>query len=429
MKSKTQYQDILHEVLRTVAELTGGGAIYYDMQSSFSMRHEVICAFCAVCHERTETVSYCRHALRSAAMASFASGEPYYYHCWAGLLFTAVSVAPRRACRGVLELGGFFAAEDEAVFRESLAHRLAALSETDRERLLVRTESLRPISAGALRGLGRLLMETTFSQGLNSSEFVLEQNRRYCQQREIAEALHDARRAGSVAPSSGGIGRPGAPADIYPLLDYLQRNDRASARRFVSEYLARLLMASNWDIRRLKAHLRLLLATLTSESILQGESWAAATSRELQQMVRLEGADTTEAACALIADIVLERFSRARPVLTDPPALSDRVLHWLQRHYAEKATLNKAARAVGASPSSIVQHLRRETRKSFHRHLVEIRVAQAKKLLACTQMEVSYIADLCGFSDQSHFTRTFKKHINLTPGEFRRLLRLPLNPV
>ncbi len=425
MTYDAKFRDSVAHVLRTVSDLTGNGAIYQDMQSVFHLRHDRLCAFCATCLECEDTGSYCRHAMRSAAMASFASGEPYFYHCWAGLLFTAVSVAPHHRCGGVLELGGFFASGEYAVFHDSLSHHLAALAEPVRGRLLRAADSIRPISPGALRGLGYLLMETTCSHGLNSSDFVQEQNRRYCQQREIAEALQDARQAGAGPATSVSPGPPGIPADIYPLLTYLQQNDREQARRFVSEYLARLLMASNWDLRRLKAHLRLLLAALTSEAILQGESWAAATSRELQQMIRLESADNTENACALIADTVLERFSRPQPVLTDPPALSDRVLNWLRRHYAENVTLQKASRAVGAAPSSIIQHLRRETHKSFHRHLVEIRVAEGKKLLACTQMEISHIAEICGFSDQSHFTRIFKAHINLTPGHFRRLLRLP----
>jgi transcriptional regulator GlxA family with amidase domain len=60
--------------------------------------------------------------------------------------------------------------------------------------------------------------------------------------------------------------------------------------------------------------------------------------------------------------------------------------------------------------------------KSSKEILKEIRVSQAKKLLATTGMEISEIAQLCGFSDQSHFTKQFKYAINLTPGEFRRLL-------
>lgn len=421
----THFRGAIDGVLNSIAALTGEGVVYQDMTSAFACRNGNLCAFCAACLNHPQTESYCRHAIRSAAMASFASGEPHYYQCWAGLLFVTVAVAPRRECRGAMEIGGFFPVEEQAVFHDGLTHHLAALSAADRIRLLRVASALRPISAGALRGLGRLLMETTCSHGLNSSDFIQEQNRRYQQQREIAEAIQETRRATEGVAASPS---PGTPADIYPLLTYLQQNDRDRARRFVSGYLARLLMASNWDLPRLKAHLRLLLAVLTSESMLQGESWTAATSRELQQMLRLERTDSTEAACALIADIVLERFAHTRPVTTDPPALSGRVLDWLRRHYGEKATLETAAKSVGAAPSSIVQHVRRDTRKSFHRHLTEIRVAEAKKLLACTQMDISRIADRCGFADQSHFTRTFKIHINLTPGEFRRMLRLPLTP-
>jgi transcriptional regulator GlxA family with amidase domain len=57
--------------------------------------------------------------------------------------------------------------------------------------------------------------------------------------------------------------------------------------------------------------------------------------------------------------------------------------------------------------------------------LRDIRVTEAKRLLATTSMELSTIATQCGFVDQSHFTRTFKADINLTPGQFRRLLSLP----
>ncbi len=417
-------RDALDRTLRTIDTLTGDGAVYQDMRGSYTCRGARIGAFCAACLNQPRTAAHCRQTMRSAAMASFASGEPYFYQCWAGLLFVAVAIAPRRECLGAIEMGGFYATEEHAVFHDALAHHLAALPVTERQPLLAATHALRPISAGALRGLGHLLMEATCSHGLNSSDFMREQNRYYVQQREIAEAFQDARHEIGTPAAPGS--QPSAPADIYPLLAYLQHNDRDRARQFVSEYLARLLMASNWDLRRLKAHLRLLLAVLTSESMLQGESWAAATSREMQQMIALENTDSTESACALIADIVLQRFARSRPVLSDPPALSERVLVWLRRHYAEKVTLSTAARAVGAAPSGIVRHLRLDTRKTFHRHLVEIRIAEAKKLLACTQMEISRIADLCGFSDQSHLTRLFKRHINLTPGEFRRLLRLPL---
>ena len=56
-------------------------------------------------------------------------------------------------------------------------------------------------------------------------------------------------------------------------------------------------------------------------------------------------------------------------------------------------------------------------------------VSEAKRLLATTTMSVTEIADTCGFFDQSHFTRQLKNAINLTPGQFRRLLAMPPDEV
>jgi len=57
--------------------------------------------------------------------------------------------------------------------------------------------------------------------------------------------------------------------------------------------------------------------------------------------------------------------------------------------------------------------------------LVDIRISEVKRLLATTELEVSAVASLCGFSDQSHLTRVLQREINLTPGRFRSLLTLP----
>ena len=109
----------------------------------------------------------------------------------------------------------------------------------------------------------------------------------------------------------------------------------------------------------------------------------------------------------------------------DGRSLSERTLSWLQSHYQERVTLAAAALAIGASTSTLVHRLRRETGKTFKQLLTEIRIAEAKKLMATSALEISAIADHCGFFDQSHFTRELKRAINLTPGEFRKLLRVP----
>jgi len=97
-------------------------------------------------------------------------------------------------------------------------------------------------------------------------------------------------------------------------------------------------------------------------------------------------------------------------------------LTWIECHYSGKAILASAARATGASVSTLAHTLRRETGKTFHQLLHEKRIAEARRLLSATTMKVSDVALCCGFTDQSHFTRAFKDAVNLTPGRFRELL-------
>ena len=58
------------------------------------------------------------------------------------------------------------------------------------------------------------------------------------------------------------------------------------------------------------------------------------------------------------------------------------------------------------------------------RWLTNQRIVRAKELLQDPSRELADIAQLCGFVDQSHFTRVFSKSEGHSPGRWRRLYRL-----
>lgn len=59
-----------------------------------------------------------------------------------------------------------------------------------------------------------------------------------------------------------------------------------------------------------------------------------------------------------------------------------------------------------------------------YRWLTKLRVERAKELLKDPRCELADIALLCGFVDQSHFTRVFSRSEGYSPGRWRRLHRL-----
>jgi AraC-like DNA-binding protein/ligand-binding sensor protein len=404
-------------MLDHIEQLTRQGAVYHGLYESRLILNRDVRAFCRHALAHPMALQLCRAACINATLQAMTSGEPYFCRCWANLLMVTVPLAPQNKCCGGIALGGFFVQGDQGEIREAITRAASTWPGAETAGFLERLPSLRSITPSALRGLGALVMENTLSSGLNSSEFFRTQNEKYLQQRRIAEAFADIRRQ-PVSP-------PDLLGDTYQLVTFLNQNDKAGAMAFISTYLAKLLMASNWDQVKLKAHVRVLLAVMTSQDILRGTPWAVATSREMRRMIRLEQAQSTEESCYEVADWIQERFRGQDAPARDGRSLAERTTTWLQAHFQERVTLATASRAVGASASTLVHRLRRETGKRFKQLLLEIRLAEAKKLLATTALNLSAIGDACGFFDQSHFTREFKRAINLTPGQFRKLLSVP----
>jgi len=350
-------------------------------------------------------------------MQSLASGEAYYERCWAGLFYVTVALAPGENCRGGMSFGGFFCAGEENDIREAVGRQLSKLRPEERTRFLSRLSSeggIRETTPATLRGLGLFLLEATLSSGINSDAFFKRQQEKYLQQREIAQAFEDLRSSGQSPPDLLG--------DTFQLMAFVHGKDRDHAMRVISRYLARLLMMGQWSLRNIKAHARVLLAVMTSRELVAGADWTMATTRESQFMQRLMACESTEDCCLEIANVVLEHFSRIARPFASGGTVSERAERWLRAHYAEPVTLARLAREIGASVSSVVHELKKERGKTSRQLLREIRIEQATRLLATTDMTLSAVGEACGFFDQSHFSKAFKRAVNLTPGQFRRLL-------
>lgn len=99
----------------------------------------------------------------------------------------------------------------------------------------------------------------------------------------------------------------------------------------------------------------------------------------------------------------------------------------LQRRFETRCdqtySLEDLAREYNVSTSSLSHHFKRITGASVIEYLQNCRIASAKKNLTDTDLSISEIVELCGFSDCSNFSRTFKKQTGMSPTEFRKMCR------
>ena len=96
------------------------------------------------------------------------------------------------------------------------------------------------------------------------------------------------------------------------------------------------------------------------------------------------------------------------------------VKEYVDRNYLKKISLDDVAKNVYLSPSYLSKLINTHTGHSF-RYLVNMaRVAEAVRLLENTDMSLSEIAFATGFEDHSYFTKVFKRHTKMNPGEYRK---------
>jgi AraC-like DNA-binding protein len=104
---------------------------------------------------------------------------------------------------------------------------------------------------------------------------------------------------------------------------------------------------------------------------------------------------------------------------------SAKVLEFLSTHYAESFHLDTLARAVGASPGSLVRVFLHDTKRNLRSFRCAVRVEVAKQLLVHEDHKLDRVAELTGFVDGSHLSRVFRFHTGRSPGQYRIELRSP----
>lgn len=401
-------------LLDGVCRQTGHGVLFYDREKRNFRTGGVLPPFCRGCLRNPGLAERCRAVYEEAGRNALNTGEAFHYTCWAGLMLVAVAVAPFTRRLGCAAIGGFQPAAPDGGERAA-----APGAPRNRPETIPGTEPLAgapAISTVQMRGLGAYLQDASFACGLNSAAYFRRRHAIYLQQRTIAE--HSQRLGAANITPSALVRRADA------LVEAIVRPGEERRRRLGAAYLAMVLRASNWDIVRLKAHLRVPLALLTRNAMLKRQDSATAARAELRFAERLDQAGTIEDVCYLFHEILVDSAARAAEHGKITPAISERAGRWLESNYQKPATLGMAARAIGASAPSIIQHVKRDTGKTFHALLLEIRIAEAKRLLAAAGLDLSAIAQQCGFCDQSHFTRHFRNATNLTPGQFRKLMKV-----
>lgn len=94
---------------------------------------------------------------------------------------------------------------------------------------------------------------------------------------------------------------------------------------------------------------------------------------------------------------------------------------YIKEHFCEKISLEDVAEHVHLSKSYLSRIFKDEMNCNFSSYVNKIRIEKSKNYLLNDKLPLTDIAMLCGFDDQSYFTKVFKKATGVSPGHYREL--------
>lgn len=137
------------------------------------------------------------------------------------------------------------------------------------------------------------------------------------------------------------------------------------------------------------------------------------------------GLTFVEALGAALAIQIVDAFgarppARAEPRGALPPARVRRVIELIEANLELGVSVEAMAAEVGLSPAHFTRAFKQATGRSPHQHLIAARLEQARAALTRSDARLSEVALRFGFADQAHFTRMFRRHFGITPGQLAR---------
>jgi len=124
-----------------------------------------------------------------------------------------------------------------------------------------------------------------------------------------------------------------------------------------------------------------------------------------------------------ISAAVMESSDRL-PAPTINPRVAAVLEYVEDNHNRSLCRLETVAQTLRVSRSYLSRLVLRETGRTINRHLQLARMNTAARLLQTSSLSVKEISAATGYEHVPSFDRQFRKHFRMTPGEFRRGIRI-----
>lgn len=117
---------------------------------------------------------------------------------------------------------------------------------------------------------------------------------------------------------------------------------------------------------------------------------------------------------------ILQSASLVKDSISTTESILDRFIGSLSNDKRLINSVDFYAKRLNTTPQNLNVICRKSVNKSASELISEYIIDEAKRLLLYTDASVSEISDTLSFSDNSNFGKYFKRHVGVTPNQFRK---------
>ena len=121
-----------------------------------------------------------------------------------------------------------------------------------------------------------------------------------------------------------------------------------------------------------------------------------------------------------IMTICAQYLTLSNAVSSAKPSISEMIIKYISENYRRKITVSDICEDLGYSKSTLLSCFKKQMGTTVGAYLNDLRLENAKKMIADTERSINEIALCCGFSDQSYFSKVFLQKYGITPSEYRK---------
>lgn len=355
-------------------------------------------------------------------LQSAIEGRPVVYRCHAGLVDFSVSIMWGEQYLGAVMAGQVLLASGQ----ENLRQILAASDLAGDPQAAALMDEVAVVDLGKLQAAANEVVQLAnerLGSTLGQADFattgrVLGRLSRPAEGGDgFAPLLGGTRKLLPLVPVESPAG--GARLDAELLARNVAQGDLAANLTLLGDFLDRLLprWSQKVDPSELSEYEDLLIGIATGESTQCGREMSQLVIRHRGRrrgpMNRYECQLYCEKLLIRVHDLIASAGSGGERTLVS-------LLNEIERNPTAFLTLRRAAEHLMWSESHFARKFKEYTGQSFITYVTAKRLERAKLALAHTEKPVMRIAAELDFSPLNYFSRIFKKHVGLTPTQYRR---------